>query len=354
MNSVIVAMSGGVDSSVAALLLKKQGYDITGLTFRNFRESEYQKDWSPKNCCSLDHFNNAYDICESIGVPHYLIGTEQPFGKLVVDDFKQSYLKGRTPNPCIRCNSLVRWPELIKYAARMNTDYIATGHYARIVNDNGRFLIRKAQYDSKDQTYALWGIDPQYLSRTIFPVGEYTKDEIREIARENNLPSSNLPDSQDICFVPVGKYTDLFEQVKPGDIVNSDGEIMGYHKGLQAYTVGQRRGLDISYPEPLYVLKIDIENNRLIVGTGEHIFKTRFTITDTNWFIDIKDGDILNCLAKIRYRHKPAPCKVKIKSNSTAEVTFTEPQRAITPGQSSVFYDDDILLGGGIIDRVLD
>lgn len=352
MKSVIVAMSGGVDSSVAALFLKKQGYDVIGITFRNFKESDYQDDWSPKNCCSLEHFNKAYDICESMGVPHYLVSTVEPFERDVIDNFKQSYLTGVTPNPCIRCNSLVRWPQLMRFAEEMKADYIATGHYARLVDNGNGLLIRRAEYDNKDQTYALWGINPQFLSRTLFPIGEYSKAEIREIARENNLASSNFPESQDICFVPHGKYTDLFEAGKPGDIVNNKGEILGRHQGLQAYTIGQRRGLGVSYPEPLYVLKIDLENNRLIVGTGEKIFESRYTVKDTNWFIDTESGRVMDCLAKIRYRHHPAECTVKIGNDKRAEVEFKKPQRAITPGQSSVFYRDDIMLGGGIIDTV--
>jgi tRNA-specific 2-thiouridylase len=352
MSTVIVAMSGGVDSSVAALLLKKQGNDVIGITFKNFDLSDVSITQSPKNCCSVEHLNNARKVCDQLGIPHYVINRIDQFKKEVLDDFKQAYLRGITPNPCVRCNSLVRWPELIHLADDLNAEYVATGHYAKIITDDGRYLIRRADNSAKDQSYALWGVNPEFLKHTLFPIGEYVKADIRQIAKDNSLSSAGLPESQDICFVPEGSYTDLLDSGEPGEIVTEDGEVLGEHKGLQHYTIGQRRGLGIAYPEPLYVLKIDLDNNRLIVGTADKAFRKRFTIHSTNWFIKAEPGYEINCRAKIRYRHEPAECAVKIMPERTAKIEFAEPARAITPGQSAVFYDGPVMIGGGVIDTV--
>lgn len=352
MKSVAVAMSGGVDSSVAALLLKNAGYNVVGITFKNFDLNELAADPSPRNCCSIEHLNNARIVCDSLGIPHYVLNRVEQFGKEVLNNFRQSYGLGLTPNPCVRCNSLVRWPEMIRLADKLNLDCIATGHYARIIKSHDNFMISKADNSSKDQSYALWGIKPDYLARTLLPIGEFTKSRVRQIAADNNLVNAAMPESQDICFVPEGKYTDILDGTAPGEIIDGEGRILGKHKGLAHYTIGQRRGLGISYPEPLYVLKIDIENNKLIVGTEDLIFRSSFKIKCTNWFIQLHEGDELACMAKIRYRHESALCRVKIKPDSKAEVSFLKAQRAITPGQSAVFYDNQTLLGGGVIDFV--
>jgi len=347
-----LAISGGVDSSVAAALLKEGGYEVVAVTFKNFDYNDYSNDPSPKNCCSIGTLNKARIVCDRLNVPHYVINRVDQFAKEVITNFRESYEQGITPNPCVRCNSLVRWPELIQLADELGIDFVATGHYARIKDEKGRLLIHKAEFDDKDQTYALWGIKREYLPRTLFPVGGYAKHQIKKIALKYDFVDADYIESQDICFVPDGKYTDVLGVSTPGEIVDTDGKLIGEHKGLQHYTIGQRRGLGISYPEPLYVFKIDLEANRLIVGTDKHIFKSRFTVKDSNWFIDISDGNEIRCLAKIRYRHEPAPCFVKIMGNDGIEVVFEEPQRAITPGQSAVFYDGPALLGGGVIDTV--
>ena len=352
MNSVVLAISGGVDSSVAAALLKEDGYEAVGITFKNFEYNDYSNDPSPKNCCSIGTLNKARIVCDKLNIPHYVINRVNQFEKAVISNFKESYELGITPNPCVRCNSLVRWPELIQLADELGIDFVATGHYARIKEEKGRMLIQKAEFNEKDQTYALWGIKRQYLLRTLFPIGKYAKHQIKEIAMNYDFADTNYIESQDICFVPDGKYTDVLGVSTPGEIVDTDGRLLGEHKGLMHYTIGQRRGLGISSPEPLYVLQIDLDKNRLIVGQEKHVFKSRFTAKDSNWFVDVSKDNEIRCLAKIRYRHEPAPCLVKIIENNSMEVVFDEPQRAITPGQSAVFYNNQLLLGGGVIDTV--
>jgi tRNA-uridine 2-sulfurtransferase len=234
----------------------------------------------------------------------------------------------------------------------MEAQFVATGHYARLAYNNGHALIYKALSNDKDQSYALWGINPEYLKKTLLPIGDYQKNAIREIAAVNSFRSANTPDSQDICFVPEGKYVDLIFSFQHGDIVNSQGVIIGRHIGLPHYTIGQRKGLGIANPEPLYVLKIDVANNRLIAGSDNELFESKFMVSDTNWFIPIEHDIIIDCQIKIRYRHQPASGIVTAKPGGIALVEFREPQRAITPGQSAAFYWDDALIGGGVIQAV--
>jgi tRNA-uridine 2-sulfurtransferase len=349
MARVLVAMSGGVDSTVAASMLAEQGYDVVGVTFKNFNLNELAPKESKRNCCSIELINNARQACNRLSIPHYVIDRSEIFKLRVLDNFRDSYLNGLTPNPCVRCNSLVRWPELIGLADQMEAEFVATGHYARVGKHEGEWRIFRAMSVAKDQSYALWGIKPEFLARTFLPIGDYVKDKIRQIAAEHDFKSAEQPDSQDICFVPEGKYSDLFAKIMSGDIINARGEILGRHKGLVNYTIGQRRGLGIANPEPLYVVNILTDQNKIVVGTESELYRRNMEIGETNWFINVADISTLKCQAKIRYRHDPSPCTISLGENDRATVTFEEPQRAITPGQSAVFYDDEMVLGGGII-----
>jgi tRNA-uridine 2-sulfurtransferase len=349
MSKVLLAMSGGVDSTVAASLLADQGYEVIGVTFKNFNLNELAPTESKRNCCSIELINNARQACSRLGIPHYVIDRVEIFKLRVLDNFRDSYLTGMTPNPCVRCNSLVRWPELISLADQMGAEFVATGHYARIGRHNGECRIFRAISIAKDQSYALWGINPEHLPRTILPIGDYAKDKIRQIAAERDFKSAEQPDSQDICFVPEGKYSDLFGKIMSGDIVDTQGEIVGRHKGLANYTIGQRRGLGIANPKPLYVINILAEQNKIVVGAENELYRRKFELGEANWFIKLSANESFECQTKIRYRHDPSQCKVKIGEQGQASVEFAEPQRAITPGQSAVFYDQDMVLGGGVI-----
>jgi tRNA-specific 2-thiouridylase len=349
MSKVLVAMSGGVDSTMAAFLLVERGFDVIGITFKNFDLNELAPRDAKSNCCSIELINNARQACGMLGIPHYVIDRTEVFRRKVLDNFRDSYLRGLTPNPCVRCNSLVRWPELISLANQMGADYVATGHYARIGRLGGENRIFRALSAGKDQSYALWGIEAGYLKRTILPIGDYEKSDIRKIAAQHGFASAEQPESQDICFVPEGKYSDLFGRTTAGDIINVKGEVVGRHKGLINYTIGQRKGIGIANQHPLYVVNILTDQNRIVIGNERDLYKDRMELGECNWFISHYTGMILNCKAKIRYRHEPSDCSVEIKGPDRAIVDFSRPQRAITPGQSAVFYDNDMVLGGGVI-----
>jgi tRNA-specific 2-thiouridylase len=356
---VLLAMSGGVDSSVAAALLVREGHDVTGITMRHFCFRKGENPEGEKNCCSLESLEDARKVCDQLGISHYTIDVESEFQRYVVDDFAGEYLRGRTPNPCIRCNQHIRFPWMIKMSDQLGTDRIATGHYARVdmlQYGNACFSLQRGFDKEKDQSYFLWTLDQPTLSRTIFPLGEKTKPGIRELARKFGIDVADKPDSQEICFIPEGDYREFLYRpgdsnpaLQPGRIITRDGNELGSHNGVAFYTIGQRRGLGISGRDPLYVIEIYPESRTLVVGSREEIFSTDFEVEFYNWISGKPPDFPLHCEVKIRYRHIGCRATILPIDSGVLRITFEKPQDAITPGQSAVFYSGEQVLGGGII-----
>ena len=340
-------MSGGVDSSVSALLLKRNGYDPMGITLELFAGS---------SCCNIDTYIDAKNVCNSIGIPHITFNCKKEFKEYVIQDFIDCYSNCKTPNPCIECNKYMKFGIMYEKAKELGCEYIATGHYAKTEYSEkyGRWVLKKSKAGKKDQSYVLWNIPKELIEHVIFPLGDFEdKEQIREIAREANLKVANKPDSEDICFVPDGNYKKFLENnsdIKPkvGNIVTSKGEILGKHTGLYNYTIGQRKGLGISYKVPLFVIGFNPKKNEVIVGEKEELYIKEFLVDDINLLLvdDIKEP--MEVEVKTRYSTTLAKAKI-IKEEDKIKVVLDEPQRAITPGQSAVFYLDDIVLGGGKI-----
>ena len=354
---VVVGMSGGVDSSVAAWLLKEQGYDVIGVTMQIWQEEDEQVQEENGGCCGLSAVDDARRVASSLGIPYYVMNFRKEFKEHVIDYFIDEYLHGRTPNPCIACNRYVKWESLLERSRRIGADYIATGHYARIEKlPNGRFSLRVSETGAKDQTYALYNLTQEQLSSTLMPVGSYTKDEIRKMAKELGLLVAEKPDSQDICFVPDGDYASFIEETtdagsRPGNFVLSDGSVVGTHKGIIHYTVGQRKGLGLSMGHPVFVLEIRPDTNEIVVGTGEESLTRKVRALHIN-FMSVEDlSEKKRVFAKIRYNHKGDWCTVEKTGEDEILCTFDEPQRAVTPGQALVLYDGEYVLGGGTIVR---
>ncbi|MEE1242406.1 tRNA 2-thiouridine(34) synthase MnmA [Frisingicoccus sp.] len=356
---VIVGMSGGVDSSVAAMLLKKQGYDVIGVTMQIWQDEETAVQEENGGCCGLSAVDDARRVADQLEIPYYVMNFKKEFKDWVMDDFVQEYFRGRTPNPCIRCNRYVKWEALLHRSLAIGGDYIATGHYAKVVQlENGRYTLKKAP-SRKDQTYALYNLTQEQLSKTIMPVGDYTKDEIRRMADEIGLAVASKPDSQDICFIPDGNYQKfLYEytgkKLPQGNFVDQSGKVIGVHQGITHYTIGQRKGLNLSMGHPVFVTEIRPETNEVVIGENKDVFKSSLVASDVNWMSipDPAPGEKVRVHAKVRYAHQGADATVYMTEDGNLICEFDEPQRAITPGQALVMYDGDYVVGGGVIKEV--
>ena len=355
---VVVAMSGGVDSSVAAYLLSKQGYEVIGVTMRLFAVPDESAAKLNRSCCSIEDVDDARAVCRSIGAKHYFLNFEKEFKKHVVDYFVSEYEKGRTPHPCLACNDKLKFEFLVQRAKMMDADYVATGHYARIDQIDGEWRLNRGVDPTKDQSYVLFTLGQKQLSQLLLPVGEYDKDEIRRIALEARLAVADKPDSQDICFIPSGDYKAFVEPRltvrTPGVIVNADGEVLAKHDGVHRFTVGQRKGLPLpgGSPRPVFVTDIDADSGRVTVGYAEALMRHRLSAGGVTWVAGTAPSDGTRIEARIRYHGADLPAVVNANNNETV-VEFESPQRAITPGQAVVFYEGDRVLGGGMIDRAL-
>lgn len=355
--TILVAMSGGVDSSVAAALLVKAGHRVIGATMKTFCYSDTPG--PSRTCCGLDGILDARAVCESLGIPHYVFDLEEAFTRAVIDDFVAEYAAGRTPNPCVRCNSNTKLPDLLKKGRMLGADAVATGHYARIVEPGepgGLPRIRRGLDPRKDQSYFLWGVPQAILPYLEFPVGELTKSEVRAMARELGLVTADKAESQEICFVPTNDYTDFLAKrlgsdhpgLNPGALVTADGEVVGEHAGYARYTVGQRKGLGGGNRRPLYVLGVRPATNEVVVGSSADLFRSDVTLADLNW-LDTAPVPGERVKVQVRHRARPMDARVVSAASDRLVLELEQPERAITPGQSGAVYRDDVLVGGGRI-----
>lgn len=351
---VVVGMSGGVDSSVAAYLLKEQGYDVIGVTMQIWQEEEEIVQEENGGCCGLSAVDDARRVAQTLEIPYYVMNFRQDFKEKVIDYFCDEYLNARTPNPCIACNRYVKWESLLKRCLDIGADYIATGHYAQIVKlENGRYSLQRSKTLAKDQTYALYNLTQNQLSKTRMPVGQYSKEEIRQIAEKIGLPVAKKPDSQDICFVE-DDYGKFIEEntgivIPKGNFVDTKGNILGQHKGIIYYTVGQRRGLGLSLKQPGYVVKVDKDANEVVIGTKDELFSDVLYGNKVNLMSISEINGEMKVNAKIRYNSPEVPCVISMVDDDKIKVVFEQPQRAVTPGQAVVFYQDNIVVGGATI-----
>lgn len=354
---VVVGMSGGVDSSVAAYLLKEQGYDVIGVTMQIWQDEDVFEQAQEGGCCGLSAVDDARRVAQVLGIPYYVMNFKADFRRDVIDYFIREYQRGYTPNPCNACNRYVKWESLLQRSLEIGAEYIATGHYARIMKlPNGRYTIRNSVTAAKDQTYALYNLTQHQLAHTLMPVGEYEKPAIREIAEKVGLPVAHKSDSQDICFVPDHDYAGFIaretgKESVPGNFVDEQGNILGQHRGIIHYTVGQRKGLGITAETPLFVKELRPETNEVVICKNENLFSDTCCVAGVNYMAQaaIKEGT--RAVGKIRYSHKGAECRLFPMENGKIKCVFEEPQRAMTPGQAAVFYQEDHILCGGTIEK---
>ena len=353
---VVVGMSGGVDSSVAAYLLREQGYDVIGVTMQIWQDEEVETQSKNGGCCGLSAVDDARAVAQKLEIPYYVMNFKKEFKENVIDYFVEAYLRGQTPNPCIACNRYVKWESLLQRSMEIGADYIATGHYARIEKlPNGRYAITNSVTAAKDQTYALYNLTQHQLAHTLMPIGEYTKKEIREIAQRENLPVAHKPDSQEICFIPDNDYAAFIDKEAPGRVpergkfVTKDGTVLGEHQGITHYTIGQRKGLNLAMGHPVFVTKICPESNEVVIGEAEDVFGTTLLCDKLNWMGIEELTKPREVLAKIRYAHAGEKCVIEKAGEDCVKCSFHRPVRAITPGQAVVFYEDGHVLGGGTI-----
>ncbi|MBR6850852.1 MAG: tRNA 2-thiouridine(34) synthase MnmA [Lachnospiraceae bacterium] len=352
MAKVIVGMSGGVDSAVCAYLLKAAGYEVIGVTLKTWVAA----DGKESRCCEID---DARLVADQIGIPYYAVNCISEFQRCVIDPFVQAYINGLTPNPCIGCNRYIKWDRMLDFAKSMQAEYIATGHYASVVQlENGRYTVKQADHIAKDQTYMLYKLSQEQLAHTLMPLGKLTKEQVRAIAVQAGISVAQKPDSQEICFVPEGNYADYIEEnaecdLPPeGNFVDEEGKVLGRHKGIIHYTVGQRKGLGIALGEPAYVKEIRTETNEVVLAPDSSLYSDTVVCGDVNFMsiAPLAVGEKIRCRAKIRYHHTPQPAELEMLAEDTVQIRFDAPVRAVTPGQSAVFYDEDnCVVGGGVI-----
>ena len=356
---VMVAMSGGIDSTVAALMLNEEGYEVIGITMKTWDYAASGGSKKETGCCNIDSFNDARAAAVHHGFPHYILDIREEFGDFVIDNFVDEYMAGRTPNPCVMCNTHIKWRALLKRANAMDCAFIATGHYAKTREENGRFMISKAIDETKDQSYVLWGLQQDLLSRTLLPLGGYRKTAIRQMAHDFGYPElAKKNESYEICFVPDNDYRGflkrnvdgLEEQLKDGHFIDKDGNILGKHKGYPFYTIGQRKGLDITFGKPVFVTGINPENNTVVLGEEDDLLKDEMIVSQLNYikYPGIQDG--MESSVKIRYRDSGTNAFL-FNDPAGVRVCFHNQAKGIAPGQSAVFYEGDDVIGGGIIQR---